>query len=309
MKSWACSDAPSSAVDQAVFVDQSSLDLTGLLPWHRASLPGPACQRCPRSLSTKSSVWSVSDVPARSKRSELPIYLDRTRQLTDGRGRGILKLCRFKMARTKQLLLPLPTWGGKRRGAGRKPKSERPGVPHVSRPLLSKHHPVHVTWRMLPHVWNLRSRRSFRELSAAFAEACNRAGFRLIHFSVQGNHLHLIVEASDAERLSRGLQGLAVRTARGLNRMMGRTGKVFADRFHQHVLRSPAEVARAVAYVLGNFVVHALRRGEPVSATGPDGYSSARPRETGPPLVAPAQSWLLRAGWHRPVPRAYGFLA
>jgi len=55
--------------------------------------------------------------PRASKRSELPIYLDRTRQLTDGRGRGILELCRFKMARTKQLLLPLPTWGGKRRGA------------------------------------------------------------------------------------------------------------------------------------------------------------------------------------------------
>ena len=150
-----------------------------------------------------------------------------------------------------------------------------------------------------PDVWNLRSRRSFRELSAAFAETCNRAGFRLIHFSVQGNHRHLIVEASDEVRLSRGLQGLAVRIARRLNRLMGRTGKVFADRFHQHVLRSPAEVARAVAYVLGNFVVHALRRGEPVSATAPDEYSSARQRETGPPLVAPAQSWLLRGGWRR----------
>jgi len=198
------------------------------------------------------------------------------------------------MERTKQLSLRLPTWGGKRHGAGRKPKSERPGVPHVSRPLLSKHHPVHVTWRMLPHVWNLRSRRSFRALSAAFAEACNRAGFRLIHFSVQGNHLHLIVEAADAVRLSRGLQGLAVRIARRLNRLMGRAGKVFADRFHQHVLRSPAEVARAVAYVLGNFVVHALRRGERVELAAPDEYSSARRTDTGPPLVARAQTWLLR---------------
>src|SRR2546430_526040 len=208
------------------------------------------------------------------------------------------KLCRFKMSAARQLEMKLPTWGGKRKHAGRKPSGARAGVIHASRPILSKHHPVHVTWRMLPHVWNLRSRRSFRELSAAFAEACNRDGFRLIHFSVQGNHLHLIVEAADAVRLSRGLQGLAVRIARRLN-LMGRAGKVFADRFHQHVLRSPAEVARAVAYVLGNFFVHALRRGEPVPATGTDEYSSARQRETGPPLVAPAQSWLLRAGWHR----------
>jgi putative transposase len=227
------------------------------------------------------------------------MYLDQTRQLTDGRGASILKQCSFKMAREKQLSLDLPTWAGRRRGAGRKPKGARAGVAHVTRPNLSRHHPVHVTWRMLPHVWNLRSGRSFRQLRAAFAGGCARGGFRLVHFSVQGNHIHLVVEAVDEVALSRGLQGLAVRIARRLNRMMGRIGKVFADRYHAHVLRSPAEVARAVAYVLGNFVVHALRRGEQVMAAAPDEYSSARRTETGPPLVAPPETWLLRVGWRR----------
>lgn len=151
----------------------------------------------------------------------------------------------------------------------------------------------------MPHVWNLRSRRSFRVLSQAFAGGCDRRGFRLVHFSVQGNHLHLVVEAPDEERLSRGLQGLAVRIARRLNRMMGRKGRVFADRYHGHVLRTPSEVARAVAYVLGNFFVHAVRRGERVDAGQPDGYSSAVTVETGPPLVAPARTWLLTVGWRR----------
>jgi len=150
---------------------------------------------------------------------------------------------------------------------------------------------------MLPHVWNLRSRRAFRQFAAAFADGCNRAGFRLIHFSVQGNHIHLLVEAADAEQLARGLQGLAVRIARGLNAMMGRSGKVFADRYHAHILKSPTQVARAVAYVLGNFAIHALRRGGPVSPAAPDEYSSAYGRWTGPPLVAPARTWLLSIGW------------
>jgi len=152
---------------------------------------------------------------------------------------------------------------------------------------------------MLPHVWNLRSRRSFRVLSEAFAKGCDRLGFRLAHFSVQGNHLHLVVEAPDEVRLARGLQGLAVRIARRLNRLMGRTGKVFADRYHSHVLRTPAEVARAVAYVLGNFFVHAVRRGELVDTTVTDEYSSAVVAETGPPLVAPPRTWLLCVGWRR----------
>jgi REP element-mobilizing transposase RayT len=152
---------------------------------------------------------------------------------------------------------------------------------------------------MMPHVWNLRSRRSFRVLSDAFAKACDRRGFRLVHLSVQGNHLHLVVEAPDKVRLARGLQGLAVRIARRLNRLMGRTGKVFADRYHGHVLRTPAEVARAVAYVLGNFFVHALRRGERADTTVTDEYSSAAVAETGPPLVAPPRTWLLCVGWRR----------
>ncbi len=136
-------------------------------------------------------------------------------------------------------------------------------------------------------------------LSNAFAGGCNRRGFRLVHFSVQGNHLHLIVEAPDSVRLSRGLQGLAVRIARRLNRLMARTGRVFADRYHGHVLRSPVEVARAVAYVLRNFLVHALRRGERIATAEPDECSSAAPPETGPPLTAEPRTWLLRVGWRR----------
>jgi len=136
-------------------------------------------------------------------------------------------------------------------------------------------------------------------LSHAFAHACNRPGFRLVHFSVQGDHLHLVVEAADEVRLSRGLQGLAVRIARGLNRMMARRGKVLADRYHGHVLRTPSEVARAVAYVLGNVFVHASRRGEHIAGLEPDEFSSAVAGATGPPLVAPARTWLLTIGWTR----------
>jgi putative transposase len=152
---------------------------------------------------------------------------------------------------------------------------------------------------MMPHVWNLRSRRCFRLLSEAFAAGCDRLGFRLVHFSVQGNHLHLVVEAPDATRLARGLQGLSVRIARRLNRLMRRTGKVFADRYHAHILRTPAEVARAVAYVLGNFSVHAMRRGERLVTSHIDECSSAAVRVTGPPLTARPQTWLLCVGWER----------
>jgi len=199
------------------------------------------------------------------------------------------------MRAAKQLALKLPFRGGKRRGAGRKPKGPRARVRHAKRPRLSRYHPVHITWRVLSGIWNLRGPKCFAEIARAFARGCDRRGFRLIHFSVQGNHLHLIAEATDEVRLSRGLQGLAVRIARGVNRAMGRTGKVFEGRYHEHVLRTVSETAHAVAYVVGNFARHALRRGVAVAVGRPDRCSSAAATvASAPPLVATPQTWLLK---------------
>ena len=74
-------------------------------------------------------------------------------------------------------------------------------------------------------VWNLRTRRCFTALARAFWGGGNRFGFRLVHYSVQGNHVHLLVEAKDEKSLSRGMCGLGVRVARGLNRVMRRRGR------------------------------------------------------------------------------------
>jgi len=156
----------------------------------------------------------------------------------------------------KQAAFRFRTWGGKRKGAGRKPTRERAGVRHLRRPVLKARFPVHVTWRMRGGVWNLRSRRCFTALSRAFWGGANRFGFKLVHYSVQGNHVHLLVEARDEKALSRGMNGLGVRVARGLNRVMKRSGKVLDDRYHGHILRTPTEVRRARTYLVQNARKH-----------------------------------------------------
>jgi len=206
-----------------------------------------------------------------------------------------------KRSKEKQLELRLPMRGGRRPGAGRKPKGRRAGVSHGCRPMVAARHPVHVTMRMRDEVWNLRTRRCFRVVEAALAAGSNRLGIRLTHFSVQGNHVHLVVEAEDARALSRGMQGLSVRVARALNRVMRRTGKVFADRFHSHVLRTAREVRNAVLYVLGNARVHARRQGRTAPA-GMDAYAGGPGLEgaaDASPVVHPPRTWLLRVGWQR----------
>jgi putative transposase len=192
-------------------------------------------------------------------------------------------------ARPKQLGLKLPTHGGARANAGRKPKGERPGVSHHGRPELSGREPVHVTLRAREHVWNLRTRRCMEPFRAALrAIGRRREAFRVIHYSVQGNHVHLVVEAGSPAKLSNGMNALAARFAKGVNAVMGTRGKVFSDRFHAHVLRSPAETRNALTYVLGNFASHAQRRGERVSPSRPDPFASCLDE----PLARP-RTWLL----------------
>ena len=172
------------------------------------------------------------------------------------------------------------TWGGRREGAGRPPANGKSGVPHLPRPALASRFPVHVTWRMKGHVWNLRSRRSERALAPAFYAGAERDGFRLVHFAVMGNHIHLMVEASDRMRLARGMQGLGVRIARRLNRMMRGHGRVIADRYHAHILKTPTEVRHTRQYLLTNAAKH-------YGHVGADRFTSQRP------LTAP-ETWLMR---------------
>jgi REP element-mobilizing transposase RayT len=173
----------------------------------------------------------------------------------------------------KQLGLGFRTWGGKRRGAGRKPAGERARVSHKKRPLLKRRFPVHITMRLRREVPSLRNVPCFKALKRAFYGANARADFRLVHFSIQGNHLHFLVEAKGERELSRGMQGLNVRMALALNRLMRRRGRAFADRYHAVILQTPTQTANALHYVLHNRQHHAPGR---YHATWRDPFSSAR---------------------------------
>ena len=187
--------------------------------------------------------------------------------------------------------------GGYRPGAGR-PKKLGAGVPHGRRPALASRHPVHVTARVRDEAARLRSRALCRVVLQAIGAVRERDGFRIVHFTVQSNHVHLVAEATDADRLARGVQALSIRIARAVNRALERQGKVFADRYHAHALRSPKETANAIAYVLGNSHIHAARRGERIRVDAIDPLSSAANRQ----LVAQPHTWLLRIGWTLGVP-------
>jgi REP element-mobilizing transposase RayT len=214
--------------------------------------------------------------------------------------------------RSRQLTFAFRAWGGSRPGAGRRPNGESAGVSHLARPPLSRHHPVHVTLSIRRGMESLRGSAMFRAVRSALAGARARFGFRLVHFSVQRDHVHLVAEASDKRALSRGMQGLSIRVAKAINRRLRRQGNVLADRYHARVLKTPREARWALRYVLNN----ARKHGADMPNGFVDACSSApwfegwtRPRalafvtnrklQHGDPPVVPPKTWLLRIGYRR----------
>ena len=219
----------------------------------------------------------------------------------------------------RQQELRFPKRGGKRDRAGRKPNEPgRPRLRHGKRPTTKARFPVHITKRMRSDVPRLRNFELMSVLRRAFVHGCfmrvlvdgTEFAFRICQFSVQGNHIHLICEASSNVALARGIQGWSVRVARGLNGFWKREGSVFDDRYHVEILESPSQTRNALCYVLQN----ARRHGERIHPKfgGADPFSSAwwfdgwrdetwRGERSPPAMrtVAEPATWLLRVGWRK----------
>lgn len=213
--------------------------------------------------------------------------------------------CPVKMGRgSRQRSFVFRTWGGKRRGAGRKRHAPRPMVPHRVRPTLNGRTPVHITLRMCPEIARLRQRDQYRAIRQSLARTSSREDFRICHYSVQGNHVHLVAESDDKRALTRGMISFKTSCARRLNDLVARRGSVFSDRYHARFLTSPAQVRRALCYVLNNWRHHGERGSQctdPFSSADLfDGWTTSagwsRPEA---PCVAAARFWLLTTGWRR----------
>jgi REP element-mobilizing transposase RayT len=198
---------------------------------------------------------------------------------------------------------------GKRRG--RKVRSDRIGFAiHRTRPLHEARHPVHITMRRVRLGPNLRAEIVRAAIVAQLHRVKQRNRVRVIHYSIQENHLHLMVEGPDRADLGRQTKVLFSRIAMAVNRVAMRSGKLFVDRHHRHDLTTPTEVRRALVYILFNDRKHlpsAAPKLDEASSTrwlpATDWLPTARPPPSAhtsdkPPTTRP-ETWLARVGWRR----------
>jgi len=219
--------------------------------------------------------------------------------------------------------------GGKRRGAGRPPKGERAGAPHKERPFHHARDPVHVVLRTVRAVGNLRRRCVYHAIRKATRTTARREDFRIVHLSLQHDHVHLLVEADDKAALASGMQGFQISAAKHLNAAISkgrsgprRRGSVFPDRYHRVEITSPRQTRNALSYVLNNWRRHQADLSERARGWHLDWYSSGPlfrdwqehggeavllepPPNYVPLFVHPPKTWLLSVGWKKSGPVSY----
>jgi hypothetical protein len=179
-------------------------------------------------------------------------------------------------------------------------------MPHDTRSKVDPRYPLQVTIRAAPGLPSLRSARVFGALRRAIGRA-SVDRFRVIHFSIQQDHGHFIVEGDEARRARGGMHGLAIRLALAVNRALGRKGQVVGDRYHARPLTTPRHMRTSMVYVLLNFRKH-LRAPAGVdprsSGSHFSGWHRAPGVTIGPATIGPAATvapttWMATIGWQR----------
>lgn len=194
--------------------------------------------------------------------------------------------------RHAQTTFEFRTWGGKRRGAGRKQVRARKSEPHRKRSRVTPRDVVHVSLPVVERITRMRRRDAYQAIRGAMLVVLRRPDFRIVHASIQSNHIHLIVEAHDEQTLARGMQAFQISAAKRLNALEprrdwgssagNRTKRVvlfdakdlssprsrrrarksqgnrvvFPDRYHAEIISSRRRARSALAYVLNNWRRH-----------------------------------------------------
>jgi REP element-mobilizing transposase RayT len=205
---------------------------------------------------------------------------------------------------------------------GRPAKGPRPSERHETRPSFRKYDPQHVVIRATDEIGTLRRREMYKAVRKALVTTFTRSNFRIVHLSIQGTHIHLLIEADDKTALSRGMQAFQISAAKHLNAAMAqrtgrpRRGNVFVDRYHARIIRTPKQARNALAYVLNNWRKHRENRNQMArehrwkldpfsSAPTFEGWRDidvravAWPATYEPLPVWEPKTWLLREGWKK----------
>lgn len=140
------------------------------------------------------------------------------------------------------------------KGAGRPAKNDK-GIRHTARERISKLTALHLTIKVRENKADIKNKRLLRALHHAIMRA-RLKGLRIIHYTLEFNHVHLLVEASNNEVLHKGMQALGISFSKAINKVKSLKGTVYKHRYHFRKIGSRREYKIVLNYIVGNGIKH-----------------------------------------------------
>lgn len=138
--------------------------------------------------------------------------------------------------------------------AGRPAKND-PGIRHSSRMKFSKLTSFHLTIKVRENKADIQSKKLLKALHHAIARA-RLKNLKVIHYTLEYNHVHLLVETNDHRILHAGMQALGISFSKAINKVKSLKGHVYKHRYHQRKIGSARELKNVLLYIFNNGKKH-----------------------------------------------------
>jgi len=138
--------------------------------------------------------------------------------------------------------------------AGRPAKNDR-AIRHIERPKFHRMRSLHLTIKIRENKADIQNKRILIRLAHSIQRA-RLQGLKVLHFALEYNHVHLLVEAGSHEILHKAMQALGISFAKGINKIKSRKGAVYKHRYHFRQISTPRDLKNVIHYILQNHRKH-----------------------------------------------------
>jgi hypothetical protein len=138
------------------------------------------------------------------------------------------------------------------KNAGR-PAIHDKGIRHTKREAILGPRPLHLTIKLIRA--DIQNKAILKALRHAIFRA-RLQGLRVIHYSLEHDHIHLYAESSDNKILGKAMKALGGSLVKRINKHFLSKGRCYKTRYHLRILRSATEVKNVINYILKNGIKH-----------------------------------------------------
>lgn len=133
------------------------------------------------------------------------------------------------------------------------------GIRHIERPRFNRPRSFHLTIKVKSNKADIQNKKILKALHHAIFRG-RLKGLKIVHYTLEFNHVHLLVEASCNRVMHSGMQALGISLAKAINRFKSLKGSVYKHRYHYRQISSPRDLKNVLHYIFHNGIKHKRTR-------------------------------------------------